>query len=62
MRLAGLSGNRQMSLITKQDLGAMNFIEKSLDVHARALDVRSRRMEVLARNIANAARATRVVR
>jgi len=54
MRLAGLSGNRQMSLITKQDLGAMNFIEKSLDVHARALDVRSRRMEVLARNIANA--------
>ena len=32
----------------------MNFIDKALDIHARALDVRSRRMEVLARNIANA--------
>ncbi|MEI7784690.1 MAG: flagellar basal body rod protein FlgB [Betaproteobacteria bacterium] len=32
----------------------MNFIDKAVDVHARALDVRSRRMEVLARNIANA--------
>ncbi|MBM3362521.1 MAG: flagellar basal body rod protein FlgB [Betaproteobacteria bacterium] len=32
----------------------MNFIDKALDVHARALDVRSRRVEVLARNIANA--------
>lgn len=32
----------------------MNFIDKAIDVHARALDVRSRRMEVLARNIANA--------
>jgi len=48
VRLVGLSGNRQMRLISKQDLGAMNFIDKSLDVHARALDVRSRRMEVLA--------------
>lgn len=32
----------------------MNFIDKALDIHARALDVRSRRMELLARNIANA--------
>ena len=32
----------------------MNFIDKAIDIHARALDVRSRRMEVLARNIANA--------
>ena len=32
----------------------MNFIDKAVDVHARALDVRSRRMEVLERNIANA--------
>lgn len=32
----------------------MNFIDKALDIHARALDLRSRRMEVLARNIANA--------
>lgn len=32
----------------------MNFIDKAIDVHARALDTRSRRMEVLARNIANA--------